>query len=395
MKTCLREGKYTKGVKLWVEKKADDISDDEWDHQTIDFALDRVRAKQEAINELRERRSDFPDVHPVVLVAARDIAHADRVGSWLKSHRGFADDEVLIAHSKTARASSNEGEISRLISVDQPGSTVKVVVNVFQLSEGWDVTNVWVVAPLRSLATFSNAIQTIGRGLRLPIGRRVDDDEVDTLDVLCFGKEDFGTIVTQATEEFGAGVEGAATIGIAHRDEHHLRTTEPRLIAVTRAVTVQVPNVTRVPGEPPLDFSAEVTRGISSFVEVYDIGTGEHGSQDGVAVRRDFDLVVRAATSLVLDRLKYLNPVKHGAPVKRLIAGVLTDLGGVSGQQIATDPLKLALGVAESINSRYRAVHSTYVASGETMSLEFGPVTVPVPAEFEELPHKTEVSKLT
>lgn len=89
---------------------------------------------------------------------------------------------------------------------------VRVVVNVFQLSEGWDVTCVYVVVPLRAMATFQNAIQTMGRGLRLPFGMRVGDPEVDQLDVLCFGKETFEKIVELAIKEFGKAADGSSAV---------------------------------------------------------------------------------------------------------------------------------------------------------------------------------------
>lgn len=93
LNTCLTEGKYTKAVKLWVEPKPPDIGDDEWDHQTIDFALKRIEAKQAAIAEFRALRPEFPDVNPVLLVAAKDIAHAERIGLWLEKYRDLEADE--------------------------------------------------------------------------------------------------------------------------------------------------------------------------------------------------------------------------------------------------------------------------------------------------------------
>ncbi|QRE78328.1 DEAD/DEAH box helicase [Methylobacterium aquaticum] len=349
LNTCLKEGKYTKAVKLWVEPKPEDISDDDWDHQTIDFGLKRLEAKKESIAELRSAKPDFPEVSPVLLVAAKDIAHADKIGLWLQNYRGLDESEVYVAHSgkkASAKVTGNaiEAEVGRLVAIDQPGNKVKVVVNVFQLSEGWDVTNVWVIAPLRSLASFSNAIQTIGRGLRLPSGRRVGDEETDTLDVLCFGKEDFGTIVKQATKEFGEGPEGSAAVGIVAKSEHRVRAMRPMSLEVVNAISFKVPEVVRTPGEPELDFSPQITRGISSYVEVYDVGSGEFGSDDGSAVRRSFETVVRAATSQVIDGLRFLDPVKHTPAVRKIVEKVLLDLGGKPGMQISTDAVKLGLG---------------------------------------------------
>jgi superfamily II DNA or RNA helicase len=392
LNSCLKEGKYTKAVKLWVEPKPEDVNDDDWDHQTIDFGLRRLEAKTNAIAELRTSRPEFPEVSPVLLVAAKDIAHADKIGSWLKNYRGLQEDEVYIAHSgkkqtaKKQTANSAEAEISRLVAIDQPGNKVKAVVNVFQLSEGWDVTNVWVIAPLRSLATFTNAIQTIGRGLRLPNGRRVGDEEIDTLDVLCFGKEDFGSIVSQATKEFGEGPDGSAAIGIVGKSDHQIRVTRPIVLQVAKHISFQVPAISRIPGEPGMSFSPQITRGISSYVEVYDVGSGQFGTEDGAAVRRSFETVVKAATSHVIDALRFLDPIKHTAAVQKLVAGVLLNLGGKPGMEISTDAMKLGLGVMEAIRLRYRSIESLYVAGSTPTEVKITPKEVSIPIEFIDVP---------
>jgi len=392
---CLKEGRYTKAVKLWVEPKPGDLTDDDWDHQTIDFGLRRIEAKRAAISELRIARPEFPDVEPVLLVAARDITHADAIGLWLEKYRGLARDEILVAHSgkKGSAASGTERAIGRLVSIDRPGNRVKVVVNVFQLSEGWDVTNVWVIAPLRSLATFTNAIQTMGRGLRLPAGRRIGDDEVDTLDVLCFGKEDFGTIVQAAIKQFGTGAEGSASVAIVDREAHQIRTSKPVTIDVVRPVSVSVPEVVRVPGEPELDFAPQLTRGISSYIEVYDIGSEEFGMEDAAAVRRDFDAVVGSATSQVLDGLRFLDPLRHAGPVRKIVRQVLEDLGGAPGMEISTDAAKLALGVMEAIRTRFRATPSAYVAGQQPHRIEFAAKEMMMPVDLAELPSKDSIDK--
>lgn len=315
------------------------------------------------------------------------------------NYRGLDESEVFVAHSGTKRtarkqsANSVEAEIGRLVSIDQPGNKVKVVVNVFQLSEGWDVTNVWVIAPLRSLASFTNAIQTIGRGLRLPNGRRVGDDEIDTLDVLCFGKEDFGTIVSQATEQFGDGPEGTATVSIVGRTSHQVRVTRPITLKVVVPVTVKVPTISRVPGEPELTFTPQITRGISSFVEVYDVGSGEFGTGDGAAVRRSFEAVVRSATAHVMDGLRFLDPVKHTAQVQQIVEKVLLDLGAKPGMEIATDAVKLGLGVMEAIRVRYRSIDSMYVAAGDATELKMTSQEVSLPIEFPDIPLCNEISE--
>jgi hypothetical protein len=299
---------------------------------------------------------------------------------------------VYVAHSgKKQSTNSAETEIEKLVSIDHPGNRIKIVVNVFQLSEGWDVTNVWVIAPLRSLATFTNAIQTVGRGLRLPNGRRIGEDEADTLDILCFGKEDFGTIVSQAAKEFGAGVDGAAAVSIVGTGSHSVRPTRSLTLEVIKNVSFEVPAVSRMPGELELGFSPEVTRGISSYVEVYDVGSGSFGTEDDTAVRRTFEVVVRSATTHVVERLRFLDPIKHTAAVQKMVESVLLDLGGKPGMQISTDSMKLGLAVAEAIQSRYRSVASTYVAGDVSITQTIVPREVSIPVEYDDVPKRNTI----
>ena len=41
------------------------------------------------------------------------------------------------------------------------------------LKEGWDVTNLYTIVPLRAANSRTLVEQSIGRGLRLPYGKRV------------------------------------------------------------------------------------------------------------------------------------------------------------------------------------------------------------------------------
>ena len=112
---------------------------------------------------------EFPSVKPVCVFFARDIAHAEEVASWLVDTGRVSKEEILLTHSEMSKS---EEELERLLGIELIDNPVRVVVNVMELTEGWDVTNVYVVTPLRAMATFQGALQAMGRGLRLPAGRR-------------------------------------------------------------------------------------------------------------------------------------------------------------------------------------------------------------------------------
>jgi len=70
--------------------------------------------------------------------------------------------------------------------------------HVNMLKEGWDVTNLYTIIPLRAANSKTLVEQSIGRGLRLPYGRRVGVPEVDRLTIVSHDK--FQEIVDHAND---------------------------------------------------------------------------------------------------------------------------------------------------------------------------------------------------
>ena len=66
------------------------------------------------------------------------------------------------------------------------------------LKEGWDVTNLYTIIPLRTAASVTLREQTIGRGLRLPYGKRTGDHKVDKLTIVAHDK--FQEIIDEANK---------------------------------------------------------------------------------------------------------------------------------------------------------------------------------------------------
>jgi type III restriction enzyme len=107
--------------------------------------------------------------------------------------------------------------------LERDGRT-EIVIHVNKLKEGWDVTNLYTIVPLRASASEILTEQTLGRGLRLPYGRRVSkggDDEFAAVDRLTvIAHERFDDIIAKAREpgsivmktvEIGEGGDISAT----------------------------------------------------------------------------------------------------------------------------------------------------------------------------------------
>lgn len=349
---CLRDGLYTKAVKLWVETTPADISEDDWDRVTLDFGLQRLERKRNALRAYAEDRPEFAFVEPVMLVAARDTEHAEAVGTWLKEKRGLLDDEIHVAHS---HRHPSEDELNKLVAIDRPGNRIRVVVNVFQLSEGWDVTNVYVVAPLRAMATYQNAVQSMGRGLRLPAGRRLEEPELDTLDVLCFGRETFEGIVDQAMRQFGRDPDGMAAIALAQtkeEDDDYIGATKTITIEPRLQIEIKVPEVRRIPPEPTFDFDVTKIPEVQVVSGIDVVSLDRFSAEDDV-LRYNLSTVIRNATLRIISDYKYLSPAVHYERVEKLVRSLLDRLGAKEDGDIAIDPVKVALLVGGEINKHY------------------------------------------
>ncbi|MFN7842255.1 MAG: helicase-related protein, partial [Pirellula sp.] len=108
---------------------------------------------------------------------------------------GAYKGKVITVHSQTKGEEKDE-VVEQLLTVEDPANPVEIVVHVNMLKEGWDVTNLYTIIPLRKADSRTLVEQSIGRGLRLPYGRRTGNDAVDRLTIVAHDK--FQEIVDEA-----------------------------------------------------------------------------------------------------------------------------------------------------------------------------------------------------
>jgi type III restriction enzyme len=72
--------------------------------------------------------------------------------------------------------------------VEKPDNPTEIVIHVNMLKEGWDVTNLYTIVPLRAANSQTLVEQSIGRGLRLPYGKRTGVGAVDRLTIVSHDK---------------------------------------------------------------------------------------------------------------------------------------------------------------------------------------------------------------
>ena len=377
--TCLREKMYTKDVRVVVKQRSEAaaIPDEDWDRLTLDFAMDRLARKTEVIRSLVDN-GEMQPTKPLLLVCAEDTAHADQVGDWLVNERALSPGEVLVVHSRR----DTEEAVSKILAVEDPESPLKVVVNVHKLTEGWDVTNVFVIAPLRAMGTFTGAIQAMGRGLRLPEGRRLGIPEVDTLDVLCFGKESLQEILSTATSTFGDESEGEAYLDVRAGSDVDIGPVEEReLLHVERIreVCVTFPTVSRVPVEPVLDFDpADLARLVGSRAVEFELGADEGVSASAESLKFEQGLCVKLTAGRVLAGLHFLADPPHRRQVEDLVLKVVK-AANLADSLVPADWALLAEAIKERIDKLHRREEVSFAPSGETVDLTFDSFDQPVP----------------
>ncbi|MFH1714591.1 MAG: DEAD/DEAH box helicase family protein [Elusimicrobiota bacterium] len=139
-------------------------------------------------------------VKPFVLIVAKDTTHASKIKALIQSNSFFQGryaDKVMEIHSNQ-RGDEKEENIQQLLSLEDVKNKIEIVIHVNMLKEGWDVTNLYTIIPLRTAASTTLREQTIGRGLRLPYGKRTGNKKVDTLTIVAHDR--FQEIIDEANK---------------------------------------------------------------------------------------------------------------------------------------------------------------------------------------------------
>lgn len=133
-----------------------------------------------------------PDKHPKLLIVCEDTNVTPHVVEYLQS-TGLPEDDILRVDSgRKAELGAKQWEPIRekLFDVDRHKQP-KVIVSVLMLREGFDVSNIAVIVPLRTSQASILLEQTVGRGLRLMWrgNPSIDELKAETRDRISKGLE--------------------------------------------------------------------------------------------------------------------------------------------------------------------------------------------------------------
>ncbi|MEO3892696.1 DEAD/DEAH box helicase family protein [Nonomuraea sp. B5E05] len=138
------------------------------------------------------KQTKQPYVEPILFVVAQSIEEAAGLRDVL------AGADMLGSPDRVLLVTSEEPDktLALLDTLEEPGSPIRAVVSVSMLKEGWDVRNIYVIAAVRAMESQLLTEQILGRGLRLPFGRRTGSPMLDTVEVL--SHRSFADLLKQA-----------------------------------------------------------------------------------------------------------------------------------------------------------------------------------------------------
>lgn len=160
----------------------------------------RIHENTKVELEVYARNNNEHMVKPFMLVVAQDTTHANALQSVMEGEdffEGRYKGKVITVHSNI-RGEEKDDVVEQLLNVEDPANPVEVVIHVNMLKEGWDVTNLYTIVPLRAANSRTLVEQSIGRGLRLPYGKRVSVAAVDRLTIVSHDK--FQEIIDHAND---------------------------------------------------------------------------------------------------------------------------------------------------------------------------------------------------
>lgn len=182
---ALADGKYVKNPAIAYRTDFDPKGKSEEDIDRVKLE-DAISLHEDVKIELEvfSNNTGKKKVKPFILVVCKNIEHANEVFSYIKSeaffNKAYADRVLQIDSSKT-----DDENAPLLETIEDYNNPIEIVIHVNMLAEGWDVSNLYTICPLRKADSHKLIEQTIGRGLRLPFnGERVGVEKIDRLTVV-------------------------------------------------------------------------------------------------------------------------------------------------------------------------------------------------------------------
>jgi len=197
---ALKDGLYIKNPAVVTRADTDfkGMKEDEIEKLKLKDAIQMHRDTKIAIQNY-VADNDFSPVKPTILVSCKDTTHAKSIFEYVTSDE-FYDGEFKGKALQIDSTSKTDEQVEQLLTLEKPENIIEIVIHVDMLKEGWDVSNLYTIVPLRAANALTLIEQTIGRGLRLPFGgKRTGVEKVDLLSIMMHDK--FQEVVDAAKDK--------------------------------------------------------------------------------------------------------------------------------------------------------------------------------------------------
>ena len=197
---ALKDGKYIKNPAVVTRADTDfkGMKDDEIENLKLKDAIQMHRDTKIAIENYVADNNLNP-VKPTILVSCKDTTHAKSIFDYVTSDE-FYDGEFKEKTLQIDSTSKTDEQVEQLLTLEKTANSIEIVIHVDMLKEGWDVSNLYTIVPLRAANALTLIEQTIGRGLRLPFGgKRTGVEKVDMLSIIMHDK--FQEVVDAAKDK--------------------------------------------------------------------------------------------------------------------------------------------------------------------------------------------------
>lgn len=200
--SCAMDDGFVKEPAVATRENFDaaNYSDEELERLKLEDGI-RIHEVTKVELEIYARDNNKEIVKPFLMVVAQDTDHANSLQIFMESSDFFAGrykGKVITIHSKNTKGNEGDEIVQQLLTVEDPKNPIEIVIHVNMLKEGWDVTNLYTIVPLRAANSRTLVEQSIGRGLRLPYGRRTGVAAVDRLTIVSHDK--FQEIIDHAND---------------------------------------------------------------------------------------------------------------------------------------------------------------------------------------------------
>lgn len=188
---ALNDEKYVKVPAVFTRKdfNSNEYLPDDLDKEKLNDGI-KLHIDTKEVLDTYARINGRKIVKPFVLVVAKDTEHSKKINNYICSKdffNGYYNGKVLEINSAQKGAEKDEN-IQKLLTLENQDNDIEIVIHVNMLKEGWDVSNLYTIIPLRASASETLTEQTIGRGLRLPYGERTGNEKVDRLSIVSHDK---------------------------------------------------------------------------------------------------------------------------------------------------------------------------------------------------------------